>query len=385
LTAAPHSPVPTSPLADEVAAAVAELHLTARGAELDRTPEFPRAEFRALGERRLVGLRTPAPHGGRGLGLIETAATLHALAYATGTTFAKLSLQPEFCGILAEHGSEDLRARYFRPLIGGHMLVGNHVTEPGAGSDVAGLSLSATRDGEEYVLNGTKSEAAFAVDADAAIVYAVVGDRSVSAFLVPQTLAGVTRSLAAPDLGERWMRRGTVAYADVRVSATHRIGPEGGAFALLKDELTRERLLLAAIYLGVGRASLDETVEYVGIRESFGRPLQGHQAVGFPLAADWSRLDATWLYVERALDRLGRGADVVAEAALAKRMATDIALATIDHAIQFHGGRGYSSALPHERRWRDVRSGAIAHGPSELMLRTAAGRLWPRRRRDSAA
>ncbi|MCI4325398.1 MAG: acyl-CoA dehydrogenase family protein [Thermoplasmata archaeon] len=380
MTARPESPVPVSSLAAELTAAVSELQLPRRATEIDRSPAFPTAEFRALGERRLLGLRTAARHGGRELGLLDAAASLHALAQASGTTFAKLSLQPEFCSLLADHGSEELRARYFRPLIEGRLLVGNHVTEPGAGSDVGSLAVSATREGPEYLLNGTKSEAAFAVDADAALVYAKVGERAVSAFVVPQTLDGVTRSLGAPDLGERWMRRGSVEYVNVRIPASHRLGSEGGAFDLLKHELTRERLLLAAIYLGVGLASFEETVDYVGVREAFGRPLRSHQAVGFPLAEDWARLDAAWLYVERALGRLDRGGEVFAEAALAKRMATEVALTAIDHAIQFHGGRGYSSALPHERRWRDVRSGGIAHGPNELMLRTATGRLWPRDR-----
>jgi alkylation response protein AidB-like acyl-CoA dehydrogenase len=374
----PDSPVPAGSLVGEIAAAVSELRLASRAVELDRTPAFPWAEFRALGERRLLGLRSPARFGGRGLPLRDVAANLHALAYASGTTFAKLSLQPEFCSVLAEHGSDALREQYYRPLVEGRMLLGNHVTEPGAGSDAGALALRATRSGEEYLLEGTKSEAAFAADADAAIVYAKTGERSVSAFLVPQRLPGLERSAEPPDLGERWMRRGVVRYSGVRVPAENRIGPEGQAFDLLKEELTRERLLLSAIYLGVGRSSFDETVEYVGSREAFGRPLRSHQAVGFPLAEDWAHLDATWLYVERALGRLEAGEDVAAEAALAKRMATDVALRTIDHAIQFHGGRGYSSALPHERRWRDVRSGAIAHGPSEVMLRVAAGRLWPR-------
>ncbi|MCI4336466.1 MAG: acyl-CoA/acyl-ACP dehydrogenase [Thermoplasmata archaeon] len=378
MTASPTVPVPSGTLAAEVDSALRDLRLAERSQQLDQSPEFPRAQFRALGERRLLGLRTAAEFGGRGLPLREVAATLHQLAYGSGTTFAKLSLQPEFCGVLAAHGSERLRADFFRPLVDGRLLIGNQVTEPGAGSDAGALALRATRVGDEYVLEGTKSEAAFAADADAAIVYAKVGEREVSVFLVPQTLEGIHRTVGSPDLGERWMRRGTVEYSAVRVPAGNRIGPEGRAFDFLKEELTRERLLLAAIYLGVGRSSFDEVVAHVGVREAFGKPLRAQQAVAFPLVEDWAQLDATWLYVEHALARLEKGEDVVAQAALAKRMATGVALATIDHAIQFHGGRGYSSALPHEQRWRDVRSGGIAHGPSEVMLRVAASRLWPR-------
>ncbi|MCI4370639.1 MAG: acyl-CoA dehydrogenase family protein, partial [Thermoplasmata archaeon] len=339
----PGSPVPHPPVVDEVRAAVADLGLVARGADLDRSPKFPQAEFRGLGERHLLGLRTAIEHGGRGLPLVVTAAALHELAYASGTTFAKLSLQPEFCTLLADHGSSELRDRWFRPLTEGRVLVGNHITEPGAGSDAGALSATARREGDTYILDGTKSEAAFADDAEAAIVYARTGSPpGVSAFLVPQGVEGVERSVAPPDLGERWMRRGTVRYHAVRVPTAARLGAEGQAFEALKGELTRERLLLAAVYLGVGRASFDETVAYVGAREAFGRPLSAQQAVAFPLADDWARLDAGWLYVERALTRLESGEDVTAEAALAKRLATETALAAIDHAIQFHGGRGYS-------------------------------------------
>jgi butyryl-CoA dehydrogenase len=374
----PVSLVPSSPVAGEIRAAVAELRLAERGGELDRSPEFPRREFRALGQRHLLGLRTAVRSGGRGLSLTDTAAALHELAYASGTTFAKLALQPEFCAVLAEHGSGDPEKEVFRALTEGRTLVGNHITEPGAGSDAGALVTTARPDGDHYVLDGIKSEAAFAVDAETAIVYAQTGTSGVTAFLVPQEASGVERSLAPPDLGERWMRRGKIQYSGVRLPASARLGPEGSAFASLKDELTRERLLLSAIYLGVARASFDETVEYVGEREAFGRPLSAQQGVAFPIVEDWARLDSGWLYVERALRRLEAGDDVTAEAALAKRLATETALVAIDHAIQFHGGRGYSSGLPHERRFRDVRSGGIAHGPSEVLLRTAAGRLWPR-------
>ena len=171
----PGSPVPHPPVVDEVRAAVADLGLVARGADLDRSPKFPQAEFRGLGERHLLGLRTAIEHGGRGLPLVVTAAALHELAYASGTTFAKLSLQPEFCTLLADHGSSELRDRWFRPLTEGRVLVGNHITEPGAGSDAGALSATARREGDTYILDGTKSEAAFADDAEAAIVYARTG------------------------------------------------------------------------------------------------------------------------------------------------------------------------------------------------------------------
>ncbi len=375
--------LPDDPLVPEIRAAVESLRLAERYRELDRHPEFPRAEFRGLGAAHLLGLRTRAALGGRGLALPRVGVALFRLAHASGTTFAKLSLQPEFSSVLAEHGSPPLVDEWFRPMLRGERLVGNHLTEPGAGSDAAAIATTATREGDGYVLDGTKSEAAFAADAEAAIVYARVPGGEprggITAFLVPQDLPGVSRHAGVGDLGERWQRRGSVVYSRVRVPERFRIGEEGKGFDYVRTELTRERALLAAIYLGVARAAWDETVEYVGERSAFGRTLSAQQAVAFPLVEDGASLTAAWLYVERTLERLERGEPADADAAMAKWMAGEVALRALDHAIQFHGGRGYSQSLPHEQRWRDVRSGPIAHGPAEIMHLVAARQLWPRR------
>ncbi len=374
--------VPEDPIAEEVARFVEQNRLDRRYRELDRTGEFPRTEFRALGAAGLLGLRTRTDLGGRGLPLPRVGIALFHLARRSGTAFAKLSLQPEFSSVLADQGSHELVETWFRPLVRGERLVGNQITEPTAGSDAGALEMTARRDGEEYVLDGTKSEVAFAESAEAAIVYARVaaGDhrREITAFLVPQSLPGIVARRGAPDLGERWMGRGSVRYDAVRVPVANRIGEEGRGFAYVRAELMRERALLAAIYLGVAEASWQETVEYVGGRKVFGQPLAEQQAVAFSLAEDRARLDAAWLYCERTLRELEAGAEPDADAALAKWMAVDTALRAIDHAIQFHGGRGYSSDLPHEQRFRDVRSGRIAHGPSEIMLSIAARRIWDR-------
>lgn len=378
----PVSPVPPDPLEPEIIRTAQELRLDDRSAELDLAPAFPRAEFELLASQGWVGLRAPTALGGRGLPLRRAGRLLWALAHESGTTFAKLALQPEFCSVLAEHGSDELIERWYRPLVGGRVLVGNQITEPSAGSDAGAIATRASPSPDGYVLTGTKSEAAFAADADAAIVYARVErpggpSEGVSAFLVRQDLPGIVRSVV-PDLGERWMRRGTVEYRHVVVPASDRIGEEGAAFGYLKDELDRERAILGAIYLGVARRSFEQTVEYVGKRTAFGRPLAAQQGVAFPLSEDWARLDAAELYVDRVLADLDAGTAGAPAAALAKWLATTTALEVLDHAIQFHGGRGYSKSLPHEQRWRDVRSGSIAHGPSEIMRLVGGRGLWPR-------
>jgi len=374
-------PLPDDPLVAEVRAVAERLRLPERYRQLDREPAFPREEYRALGAAGLLGLTVPRELGGRALPPSRAAVLLFHLGYLGGTAFAKLALQPEFSSVLREHGSPELIDRWFRPLVRGEALVGNQITEPTAGSDAAALRLEASPSAGGYLLTGEKSEAAFALDAEAAIVYGRRPGSSrtegVSAFLVPQDLAGVRRTAAPLDLGERWQRRGSVTYENVHVSEAHRIGEEGEAFGYLREELSRERGLLAAIYLGVARASWDETVGYVGNRAAFGRRLADRQAVAFPLVEDGAELEATWLFAVRALRRLEQGDDAGAETSLAKVRATRAALTTLEHAIQFHGGSGYSARYPHEQRWRDVRSGSLAHGASEVLVGIAARRLWP--------
>lgn len=376
----PTVPEADDPLLPDVDRFAADHRLDEVASAIDREARFPIDEFRALGRVGLIGLHVETALGGRGLPVVRAAAVLHHLARRGGTAFAKLSLQGEFSSVLAEHGSPALLERYFRPLLRGDLLVGNQVTEPGAGSDVAQLATTVTRDGDALVLHGTKSEAAFATRADAALVYARDAEaddpaRSISVVVVPQNGPGIERRRVG-DLGERWMERGTVRYDGARVPLDHRIGEPGRALDYVKEELLRDRVLLGAIYLGVARASWDDTVIYAGERRAFGAPLAVRQGVAFPLVEDWARLDAAWLYVRSIAARLDAGETPIGPSALAKWLAYDAAITALDHAVQFHGGRGYSNELPHERRWREVRSGGIAHGPSEVLLEVAARRLW---------
>jgi cyclohexanecarboxyl-CoA dehydrogenase len=382
-------PPPPDPLREEVAALDQRLHLEQRSRARDVAPAFPKEEFQALGRAHLLGLTVPPSVGGRGVGLLRGAGALFELAYRGGTMWAKLALQPEFCSLLSREGTSDLRRRYFSPLIAGDLLIGNQVTEPGAGSDAASLATTAMRAGDDYHLDGTKTQVAFAQDAELAIVYARTGPAGsgaagISAFVVDQGTAGIERKVL-PDYGERWMRRGTVTYHDVRVPRSRRLGAEGRAFEILKAELARERALLGAIYLGVAWASWEETVKYAEGRMTFDRPLSDREAIAFPLVEDQVRLTAAWTYLERVLGRMDLGAPAEGEAALAKWYCADVALGAVDHALHFHGGQGYSEELPYAQRYRDLRSARIAHGTDEIMHLVAARELWPRPPRPPAA
>jgi len=373
-------PLPEDPLVPALGRFCVQERLAERAAALDRAPEFPWEVYRAMGSAGFLGLTVPEERGGRGLPVRRAAILLFHLAYQSGTTFAKLSLQPEFASVLGEQGSPELVDQYYRPMLRGERLVGNQVTEPAAGSDAGAMAMTAIATAGGYLLQGIKTEAAFAIDASEAIVYARTshepGTRGVSAFLIDQNLPGIERSLSPADMGERWMRRGRVEYRGVFVPSGRRLGPEGSGFRLVRSELTRERGLLAAIYLGVARAAWERTLVHVAGRHAFGEPLARQSAVRDRLVEDGADLESAWLLTLSALERIERGERADAQTALAKARATRVALDVIDRALQFHGGRGYSSELPFERWWRDVRSGGIAHGPTEVMLRIAALGLW---------
>jgi cyclohexanecarboxyl-CoA dehydrogenase len=352
---------------------------------IDHAPRFPSEAWAALARHHLLGLTISTADGGRGLSALEAGRSLFELAHRGGTLFAKLSLQPEFCSVLLREGSPEHREAVFRRIARGELLVGNQVTEPEAGSDAAALTTTATRTDAGYRLTGTKSQAAFATEAELALVYARVdGSTGISAFLVPQRGPGVVRR-AIPDLGERWMLRGTVEYHDVGIPLTSRVGAEGQAFDALKDELTHERALLGAIYLGVAWHSWEETIEYVGERSAFGRPLAAQEAIAFPLVEDEARLRSTWMLVESTLERIDHGEGTPGDAARSKWLAASTAQTAIDHALQFHGGRGYSEELPFAQRFRDLRSARVAHGTDEIMHLVAARERWPRGRAPSEA
>jgi cyclohexanecarboxyl-CoA dehydrogenase len=356
------------------------MRLPARYRELDRDPAFPRREWKALAQRGWLGPRVGKDRGGAGWSLLEEAALLEELSFEAGSVFAKLVLQPEFCSPL-QRGGEALIDRWYRPLLRGEVLVGNQVTEPSAGSDAAALETTVRTQGSESILSGTKSQIAFAADADAAIVYARTssgpGAAGISAFLVPQSLPGVQRE-PGRDLGEKWMRRGTVRYENVQLPPGSRIGEEGQGFYYLMEELTHERALLAVIYLAVARRSWEEVRVHVMERKAFDRPLGSFEGVSFPLVEDYVRLESARLFAWEVLRRIEAGQRSDGDSALSKMWANAVALEAVEHAMQFHGGEGYSESLPHEQRWRDLRSGTVAHGSTEVLKIVAARELLGR-------
>ncbi|MCI4362960.1 MAG: acyl-CoA/acyl-ACP dehydrogenase [Thermoplasmata archaeon] len=375
----PSAPVPQDPLDRDVHEFCARLKLRELNREVDTHPRFPRELFQELGSAQLLGLTVSPARGGRGLSPTRAARLLFQLARFGGTMAAKLSLQPEFCSILGSIGAPGPQTETFARIVRGELLVGNQITEPEAGSDIGAIAARASPVGGGYILEGTKSQAAFAAEAESAIVLARVPGserHALTAFLVPQHLPGVVRSTGT-DHGERWMGRGTIVYSGVKLPAEARIGPEGGALPALREELRRERAFLAAIYLGVAWSSWEEAVDYVGHRQSFGRRLADRQAISFPLVEDRVRLEAAWRQTEAVAAGLEASRATDADTAMLKWFAGEVAITCVEHAMQFHGGLGYSNELPHERRLRDLRSARLAHGTSEIAHVIAARALWP--------
>jgi cyclohexanecarboxyl-CoA dehydrogenase len=359
----------------------ARRELQPRSATWDRTGEFPWDAWRQMGRLGLLGLRIPAPYGGQpadnltfGLAMEEIARGDFACTY--GLQLAGLAGE-----ILGRQAPEELKARWLPPTARGETVIALALTEPGVGSDAANLACRAEGDGDEYVLTGEKSGISLGMVAEAAIVFArtTPGTRAqgVTAFLVPLDLPGVWRT-PLRDLGTRAVRRALLAFDQVRVPASHRLGAEGTGFRQVMQGFDYNRVGIALACLGVAQVSLDETMAYVKERRAFGRALASFQGVSFPLAEAATHVDACRWLCYRALWRADRGLPYTKESAMAKWWAPRLAVETVHQCLLFHGHYGYTDELPFEQRLRDVIGLELGDGPAEVMKMIVARELMGR-------
>ncbi len=338
-------------------------------AELDRREAFPRKIFQKAHELGLLNLTVPERFGGAGLGVLELCLVSEAMGWAcTGITLA-LQLNSIVADVLQIGGSESQKATYLGRLAAGE--IGCYaVTEPAAGSDVAALQTEAVRRGDRYIVNGTKLWISNATEARFAIVFAKTdpqaGRQGITALLVEMDTPGVRVSRKLQKLGQRAAPAAELHFADVEVPVENRIGNEGEAFLIAMRVFDRSRPMIAAMAVGLIQRCLDESVGYATMRQTMGRPIIRHQAIGHKIADMAIRGEAARQLVYKAAWQADRGARNTLEAAAAKAMAADTATWAASEAIQVHGGMGYSTELPLEKLYRDAKVMQIYEGTSEI-------------------
>ncbi len=349
-------------------------------AEADRTGEYSWAAFEALKSMELTGLSYPVEYGGAGASLVDQAIVAEELARGDASTslmflISKLGLLP-----VLNFGSEELRRTYVPRVVAGDSQCSYALSEPDAGSDVASMTTRATRDGDGWVLEGTKSWITNAGVSDLYTVFARTSpDRhtGITAFLVEADW-GVQVDKLEHKLGIRSSPTGVIRLEGVRVPDTHRIGEVGKGFAIAMHTLDRSRPTIGAQAVGIAQGSLDLALEYLQQRTTFGRPLSSNQGLQWMAADCAMRIEAARGLVHRACATADEGdphGELSMLGAMAKCFASDVAMQVTTDAVQFLGGYGYTNDFPVERMMRDAKITQIYEGTNQIQRMVIAKKL----------
>jgi alkylation response protein AidB-like acyl-CoA dehydrogenase len=355
----------------DAARAFAAAELAPHSARWDEEEVFPVNTLRAAAALGFAGIYVDPEVGGSGLGRLDAAIIFEALAHGDVSTAAYLSIHNMASWMIDRFGSEALRARYLPRLTSMEMIASYCLTEPGSGSDAAGLRTTARRDGDHYVLNGSKAFISGAGVSDLYVVMVRTGDagpRGVSAVVVEMGTAGLSFGANERKMGWRSQPTAQVNFDDCRVPIANRIGEEGEGFRFAMAGLDGGRLNIAACAIGGASLAFEVAKSHLETRHQFGRALKENQALQFRLADMATELEAARLMVHRgaaALDQ--RDPNATRYCAMAKRFATDAAFEVANQALQLHGGYGYLKDYPLERIVRDLRVHQILEGTNEIM------------------
>lgn len=340
-------------------------------AEWDKKHTFPGEVLKQLGELGALGMTVPEEYDGAGLDYMSLVLTLEEIAAGDGATSTIVSVQNSLaCGITLKYGSEEQKQTWLKPLARGEKLGCFCLTEPHTGSDAAAISTRADKDGDHFILNGTKQFITTGKHAQMAIVFAVTdkaaGKKGISCFLVPTDTPGFVVGRLEEKMGQHASDTVQIIFENCRVPASALMGKEGEGYKIALSNLEAGRIGIAAQSIGMARAAFEAAVAYAKERVTFGVPIIEHQAVSFKLADMATLLDAARLMVWRAATLKDSGQPCLKEASMAKMFASEAAERIASDAIQIHGGVGYTSDFPVERIYRDVRICQIYEGANDI-------------------
>ncbi len=345
--------------------------------EWEDAGEIPRALHLAAAKQGLLGVSFPQSVGGEGGDLLDSIAMQEAMfeAGASSGLMAGLFTGGIALPHLATAGDPEQVDRFVRPTLAGEKIGALAVTEPGGGSDVAGIRTTAARDGGCYVVDGTKTFITSGVRADfvtTAVRTGGPGHAGISLLVIEKGTPGFTVDRTLTKMGWHCSDTAELGFAGCRVPAANLVGAEGSGFAQIAQQFVVERLALAVHGYGIAARSLALTAAYCRERETFGKPLIANQVVRHKLVEMHRQVQVARTYVHAVAARHVDGEDVVAEACLAKQTAVETAVAVCDEAVQLHGGTGYLHGTEVERHYRDARILPIGGGATEVLTDLAA-------------
>jgi alkylation response protein AidB-like acyl-CoA dehydrogenase len=354
-------------------------------AAFEREDRFPADIVDRMKELGLFGVTIPESHGGLGLDLLTYVGVIEELAYGWMSLTGIVNTHTMVATLLLHHGSDEQKQRWLPQMATGEKRGALSLSEPDAGSDTRNISCKAARDGDEYVVNGTK---AWVTNGERAALVALAArtDEGISAFVVEKepgpSFEGISVGKAVGKLGYKGVETVEMAYVDHRIPAANLIGEAGRGLPQILGVLEIGRINIASRAVGVARAAFDAALAYARQRSTFGKPIGEHQAIQLKLADMATRLQAARLLTRDAAERKAAGLRCDVEAGMAKLFASETALELATEAMRIHGGVGYTTELPVERYYRDAPLMVIGEGTNEIQRLVIARGLLARGRAE---
>jgi alkylation response protein AidB-like acyl-CoA dehydrogenase len=348
--------------------------------EWDKEERFPREVVAQLGELGLLGMSVPEELGGSALDTVSIAMVVEEIARWDGSLALTVASHNGLgTSHLLRFGSEELRRRYIPEIASGRKLAAWGLTEPGSGSDAAGLRSTAVRRGNSWVLNGSKMFITQGTVGEVFVVLTLTSpekkQKGITAFLLEKSMKGFSQRPLHGKLGMRSSDTAELVMEDVVVPDDHRIGEVDRGFVDTLSILDKGRITIGALSVGLGRGALEESMEYAKERKAFGKPISEFQALRFMMADMATETDAARLLVHRAAVLCDAGKPFTTEASMAKLFASEAACRAAAHGVQIHGGYGYTREFLVERIYRDVKLCTIGEGTSEVQRLVIAREL----------
>lgn len=339
--------------------------------EWDETQEFPLQVFKKLGELGLMGVLVPQEYGGSGFGYHEYVTAIIGLSKIDGSIGLSMAAHNSLCtGHILQHGSESQKARYLPKLATCEWLGAWGLTEPNTGSDAGNMKTTAIKDGDEWVLNGTKNFITHGISGDVAVVIARTGEpgasKNASAFIVERGTPGFKGGRKENKLGMRCSETAEMIFEDCRIPEDNLIGEVGEGFVQSLKVLDGGRISIAALSCGIAEGALEVALAYAKEREQFGKPIASYQGISFKLAEMATKIEAAKMLTFQAAELKSQGRPVTKESAMAKLYASEVSVECGNEAVQIFGGYGYTKDYPAEKFYRDAKLCTIGEGTSEI-------------------
>ncbi|HEU5052890.1 MAG TPA: acyl-CoA dehydrogenase [Hanamia sp.] len=349
----------------------AEQYIRPHVMEWDEEQHFPVEVFKELGKLGLMGILVPQEYGGSGLGYFEYSAAIQEIAKVCGSVGLSFAAHNSLCtGHILAFGNEEQKKEYLPKLASAEYIGAWGLTEPNTGSDAGNMQCTAEKDGDDWIINGTKCWITHGKSADVAVVICRTGkprahDNSTS-FIVKRGTEGFKAGKKENKLGMRASETAEMIFDNCRVPDSARMGEVGDGFKQAMRVLDGGRISIAALSLGIAKGAYEASIEYSKERHQFGRPISDFQAISFKLADMATEIEAAELLVDQACDLKSRGESVTKEAAMAKYYASEVAVKVSTDAVQIFGGYGYTKDFPVEKYYRDSKLCTIGEGTSEI-------------------